>query len=60
MLFYDTDHLKNIHRFFVAEKSDGVRCLALLTVDDRKEPEVYLVRIQYTAKKKGMLTLFVL
>ncbi|KAG2195402.1 hypothetical protein INT47_002841 [Mucor saturninus] len=28
--------------FFVAEKSDGVRCLALLTVNNRKEPEVYL------------------
>jgi len=29
--------------FFVAEKSDGVRCLALLTVNHRREPEVYLV-----------------
>ncbi|KAI8356142.1 mRNA capping enzyme alpha subunit [Choanephora cucurbitarum] len=28
--------------FFVAEKSDGVRCLALLTVNQRREPEVYL------------------
>ncbi|CAO3616226.1 unnamed protein product [Mucor fragilis] len=28
--------------FFVAEKSDGVRCLALLTVNHRREPEVYL------------------
>ncbi|KAI9347549.1 mRNA-capping enzyme subunit alpha [Pilaira anomala] len=28
--------------FFVAEKSDGIRCLALLTVNNRKEPEVYL------------------
>ncbi|KAI9477758.1 MAG: mRNA-capping enzyme subunit alpha [Benjaminiella poitrasii] len=28
--------------FFVAEKSDGVRCLALLSVNDRKEPEIYL------------------
>ncbi|RCH86520.1 Dcp1p-Dcp2p decapping enzyme complex alpha subunit, partial [Rhizopus stolonifer] len=28
--------------FFVAEKSDGVRCLALLTVNDRKMPEIYL------------------
>lgn len=30
--------------YFVAEKSDGVRCLALLTVNSHKEPEVYLVK----------------
>ncbi|KAI8997566.1 mRNA capping enzyme, catalytic domain-containing protein [Pilobolus umbonatus] len=28
--------------FYVAEKSDGVRCLALLTTNERREPEVYL------------------
>ncbi|KAF7724664.1 Dcp1p-Dcp2p decapping enzyme complex alpha subunit [Apophysomyces ossiformis] len=28
--------------YFVAEKSDGVRCLALLSVDKNQEPEVYL------------------
>ncbi|ORY92188.1 mRNA capping enzyme, catalytic domain-domain-containing protein [Syncephalastrum racemosum] len=35
------EELQN-HDYFVAEKSDGVRCLALLTVNSRKEPEVYL------------------
>ncbi|KAI8971930.1 mRNA capping enzyme, catalytic domain-containing protein [Mycotypha africana] len=28
--------------FYVAEKSDGVRCLALLTSNQYKEPEIYL------------------
>ncbi|KAI9496632.1 mRNA capping enzyme, catalytic domain-containing protein [Zychaea mexicana] len=28
--------------YFVAEKSDGVRCLALLTVNERNEQKVYL------------------
>ncbi|KAG1209508.1 hypothetical protein G6F35_010701 [Rhizopus arrhizus] len=41
---FGAEHLTEIEQedYFVAEKSDGVRCLALLTVNDRKEPEVYL------------------
>ncbi|KAI8061225.1 mRNA capping enzyme, catalytic domain-containing protein [Thamnidium elegans] len=41
---FGAKQLEEIERedFFVAEKSDGIRCLALLTVNDRREPEVYL------------------
>ncbi|KAG1177699.1 hypothetical protein G6F70_001755 [Rhizopus microsporus] len=41
---FGAEHLTEIEQedYFVAEKSDGVRCLALLTVNERKEPEVYL------------------
>ncbi|CAO3677869.1 unnamed protein product [Rhizopus stolonifer] len=41
---FGANHLIEIEKedYFVAEKSDGVRCLALLTVNDRKEPEVFL------------------
>ncbi|KAI7907459.1 mRNA-capping enzyme subunit alpha [Cokeromyces recurvatus] len=41
---FGAKQLKEIEEedFFVAEKSDGVRCLALLSVNQRKEPEVYL------------------
>ncbi|GAA5804259.1 mRNA capping enzyme, catalytic domain-containing protein [Helicostylum pulchrum] len=41
---FGAKQLEEIEReeFFVAEKSDGIRCLALLTVNNRREPEVYL------------------
>ncbi|KAL0086043.1 mRNA capping enzyme, catalytic domain-containing protein [Phycomyces blakesleeanus] len=41
--FYE-HQLKELQKedYYVAEKSDGVRCLALLTVNEAKEPEVYL------------------
>lgn len=34
---------RTLSSYFVAEKSDGVRCLALLSVDEEKRPKVYLV-----------------
>ncbi|KAI9267407.1 mRNA capping enzyme, catalytic domain-containing protein [Sporodiniella umbellata] len=38
---FGADHLTEIEKedYYVAEKSDGVRCLALLTMNDKKEPE---------------------
>ncbi|KAJ8660268.1 hypothetical protein O0I10_004130 [Lichtheimia ornata] len=41
---FGSEQLKELQRedYFVAEKSDGVRCLALLSVDEEKRPKVYL------------------
>ncbi|KAI8149722.1 mRNA capping enzyme [Fennellomyces sp. T-0311] len=41
---FGSQQLKDLEKedYYVAEKSDGVRCLALLTVNDRKESKVYL------------------
>ncbi|KAI8385005.1 mRNA-capping enzyme subunit alpha [Radiomyces spectabilis] len=41
---FGTAELDELERedYFVAEKSDGIRCLALLLVNERKEQEVYL------------------
>ncbi|CDS07219.1 hypothetical protein LRAMOSA09742 [Lichtheimia ramosa] len=41
---FGSEQLKELERedYFVAEKSDGVRCLALLSVDEEKRPKVYL------------------